>query len=113
MRRSDDEVPLNDSFNTVKYDIDDAQISNDDISRHSDHSLIKEIDCTISNLETFIVCKEKRIPLFGYPHISYIRNTDGLTKPKFLWNQVAKPILSRNTKRCIFKDLIEDNKCRK
>ena len=72
---------------------------------------INEQDCSIDNLESFITCREKRVPLFGYPLISFNQNIEGYDRITYLWNHISKPILSINTKRCIMKDLIDSYDC--
>ena len=72
---------------------------------------INEQDCSIDNLGSFITCREKRVPLFGYPLISFNQNIEGYDRITYLWNHISKPILSINTKRCIMKDLIDSYDC--
>ena len=45
--------------------------------------------------------------MFGYPVINYNKNIEGYDRITYLWNQIAKPILSKYTKRWILKDLID------
>lgn len=47
--------------------------------------------------------------MFGYPLISYHKNVENYDRVTYLWNQIAKPILSVSTKRCIMKDIIDSH----
>lgn len=75
-----------------------------------DEMIIPEKDLKIDNLLNYIVSVEKRVPIFGYPIVSFHLNSHKLDRIKFLWGIVAKKIISRDTDRWLIKDLIDGYK---
>ncbi|CAI2371747.1 unnamed protein product [Moneuplotes crassus] len=72
--------------------------------------IIPERKLRIDNLEKYITSKEKRIPVFGYPIISFHLNSQKEDKIKFLWSLIAKKIISLDTKKCLIKRFLDANK---
>lgn len=80
---------------------------NAEITREQTMPSIKNIR---KELESFIVTTEKKIPLFGYPLISYNQNFEGYDRITYLWDQITKLTISRSSKSNIMKDLIDSYK---
>lgn len=75
-----------------------------------DRVIEPEKSLPIDDLETYVTSKEKRVPIFGYPIISFNLNSYNMDKEKFLWGLVAKKIISKDTKRCLVKDFMDGYK---
>lgn len=58
-----------------------------------------ERELPIGNLEDYITSIDKRIPIFGYPILSFHLNPNKVDKVSFLWNLIAKKIIAKDTKR--------------
>ncbi|CAI2370267.1 unnamed protein product [Moneuplotes crassus] len=72
--------------------------------------IIPERNLPIDKLENYVSSKEKRVPIFGYPIISFHLNSKKEDKIKFLWSLIAKKIISLDTKKCLIKHFLDGNK---
>ena len=68
-----------------------------------DEMLIPEKKLEVEELESYVTSKDKRVPIFGYPIVSFHLKKDHESKIDFLWSLITRKIISRDTDRCLIK----------